>query len=272
MTAVPTITMSQLVAAVKEDLHKYDAENLIDPIRLEPTIARCNAILGTPIYQSGSCVTRIKNYQADLPKDFYRMETVFLITESKYYTGLLATGNHYEWEGVRNACMCDGHTAVCVNPIEQHQQIKRYTSFIRVNAGENLKNTCTKYSPNLNWSSTMYNIDLDEDKIVTNFEEGILYIEYLKDLKDPETGETLVPFHGRLYDYYAWSLKVKILEDMMLNTEADVANALSYAKQERNLSAMEAIDFVSSKSYKSWTQTKLNHEKDFFRKWYAIVQ
>src|SRR6478609_6570290 len=242
---LPTIKFSQLLSSVKEDMHKYDAEGMIDPIRLIKVVRRCNEVLGSPIYQRKTCAVQVENFKANLPLDLYKIEMVFAVGEFKSYTSLIATGNHYEWSGVRNACMCEGGLSVCVTPLEQHQPTYTINTFTKVNLTENSLPRICKYSPNRHWFGSTYTIDIQEEIIQTSFKEGLLYISYLADLTDEKTGEVLVPFHARLNDYYEYSIKAKILEDMLVNSEADVSNVLQYIKQERNFSFTEAVDFVT---------------------------
>lgn len=268
MNKFRTIKFSQLLASVEEDMRRYADEDLINPSSLIKVVRRCNEVLGLNLYNKKTCIIPVKNYKADLPLDFYKMEMVFSIHEGSYYTGPIATGNHYEWETVQNACFCDNNTAVCVIPLEQHQPKMKYKRFTPLSIGSGDDFLC-EYSPNRVWNSK-YTIDLSEDLIETPFEKGVLFICYLADLTDPETGELLIPFHSQLNPYYEYSVQTKILENAFINSDDDVEKKLAYVKAERNASYSEAVQVVMSKTFKEWSQYHDRYQKEFFNQYYKI--
>lgn len=267
---LPTIKFSQLLASVREDLHKYDSEGLIDPIRLIKVVRRCNDVLGSPIYDRKVCMSEVSGYKANLPLDFYKMEMVFAVGEFKSYTSLIATGNHYEWTGVQNTCRCQGGIHTCVMPLEQLQPVMAQKTIKPLKLTDRSVKYLSKNSPNRHWFNGLYTIDIQEDVINTEFEEGVLYISYLSDLTDPDTGEILIPFHGKLNAYYEWSVKVKILEDLLFNSEAEVQGLLQYAKNEANVAFSEAVDFVMGRNYRQWSEMRKKDEWEFYKKYYKM--
>lgn len=263
------IRFSQLMASVRDDLHKYDDEGMIDSSRLIKVVHRCNDVLGINIYDTKQCVTEVEGGRADLPLDFYKMEMVFAVGEVTRHTGLINPQVKKDYVVHHPACMCEDNTTVCVYPVHQPDYIVKYNTFspLVINNGQSM---ITGYSPNHRWNNGKYSLDLDEDSLSVNFDKGKLFLSYIADMVDPETGELLIPFHGRLNDYYEYSIKTKILEDLMMNSEADVQNALMYAKRERNLAASEAIDFTMSKSYREWSKYTKKREQDFYNKHYSM--
>lgn len=268
MSNFRTIKFSQLLASVEDDIRRYADEGLVNPSGLIKVVRRCNEVLGLNIYNKKQCIIPVKNFKADLPLDFYKMEMVFSVSEGEYYTGSIATGNHYEWDTVQNACFCEGDTAVCVMPLEQHQPKMKYKKFtpLCLSSGQDL---LTEYSPNRHWQST-YGIDLKEDLIEVPFKKGTLFISYLADLTDPDTGEVLIPFDSKINDYYEYSVKTKILEDVFINSDDDVERKLAYVKRERNLSFNDALDATMTKSFKEWSKYDQRYKKEFFNKYYRI--
>jgi hypothetical protein len=265
---IPTIKFSQLLASVRDDLPKYDGEGMIDAGKLIKVVHRCNDVMGINIYDHKECIIPVKNFKGNLPMDFYKAEMALAVGEVTRNFGVIATGNHYEWTTVQNACSCEGGTSVCVTPLEQFQPTITYNTFIPLKLGENAFKCFSEKSPCRSWGTGKYEIDFEEDLIHTEFEEGLIYLSYMANMTDPDSGELLVPFHGRLNDYYEYSVKARILENMFLNTEADVAQALAYVKRERNLAFSEAVDFVTSKSYREWRQMEEKRQRAFYNRWY----
>jgi hypothetical protein len=263
------IKFSQLLASVKEDLHKYADEGLIDPSRLIKVVHRCNEVLGINLYDRQQCVVEVENGKAELPLDFYKMEMIFAVGDVGYaHTGPINPHVKKDYV-VHPACMCDGGTTVCVYPVHQPDYVIKYTTIIPLilNGSENY---LTNYSPMVNWKGGKYSINIQEDIINVGFDTGTLFLSYRSDLIDKETGEILVPFHSRLNDYYEYSVKTKILEDLLMNSEADVQGALAYAKRERNLAYYDAVDYTLSKSYGELKLYNQKLEREFYQKNYSM--
>lgn len=264
------IKFSQLLASVRDDLHKYADEGMIDPSRLIKVVHRCNDVLGVNIYDRKQCVVEVKNGRADLPLDFYKMEMVLGIGEVSHYSGLINPHVKKEYDSYEPACLCEGDKpTICVYPVHQPDVVIKYDTITPLI----LSGDTSMYAPNSpasNWVGGAYRVDLQEDFISVGFKSGRLFIGYLADLVDPDTGELLIPFAPQLIDYYENSLKTKILEDLLANSEADVERALQYYKRERNLSYYEATSFVSTKSYREWDIYRKKTEIEFYRKYYKM--
>lgn len=270
MIPVKTITFSQIMSSVKEDLSRYDREGMINDLSLIKVVRRCNDTLGVNLYKPKSCVITIDNGIGDLPLDFYKLEMAFLVGPyATYNTGPIAMGNHYEWSGIRSACMCEGNTAVCVTPVEQHQGTLTFVGFTPLTLNNRMLNDVCGYSPNRGWQSD-FTLDLDDQKIKVGIKKGLVYFSYLADLVDDQTGELLVPFHGRLNDYYEYSIKSRIMENLLMNSDEPVVEKLKYFKNEANLAASDAIDFVMSKSYREHTEMRKKREQKFYNEHFKM--
>ena len=69
-----------------------------------------------------------------------------------------------------------------------------------------------------------------------------------------EDGEIEIPFHPMLNSYYEWSVKEKLLEDMFLNSDADVQQKLAYAAQKKREAHGSAWIFANSREVGEWNK------------------
>jgi len=281
------ITLSQLMASVEDDMHKYADAGLIDTMKVIKTIRGCNEKLGLRIYRSRQQLLYINEEgQADLPADFYKAEMAFAMvnrlvnTQLPIGTGLqqvttqptlcdVARGDITNLTGCCLDSLGDSCTWLVKTPLTQLQVSIKELIPLHIGSG---REHFVGYSPNPHHSRHgSYVINVEEDRVETNFKGGVIYLSYLADMKN-DTGEDIIPFHASLNPYYEWSVKAKILQDIFINSEDDVINKLKYAERERNLSYQDAVNFAMGKKAREWQRYDDQRSREFFRKYYAIFQ
>lgn len=297
------ITLSQFMSSVEDDFHKFSDAGLIDNLKLIKVIRACNEKLGIRLYRQKqdilhlSCRPGETKGRADLPLDFYKMEMAFALHHRFINTQLpigagtqqtltepilnqLADGGITLTTGdtgvpiVNTTGCCLDQSDTCTwlikTPLTQVQV--KYTELIplHITSGDRY---FTEYSPNRqhyhHHERKAYDINIEEGYIETHFQEGVIYISYLQDMKS-ETGEDLIPFHPLLNPYYEWSVKVKILQDILMNSEDDVINRLKYAERERNLSFLDAVNFAMGKEAHEWKRYDEERSRKFHQKYFSI--
>ena len=75
-----------------------------------------------------------------------------------------------------------------------------------------------------------------------------------------------------LNDYYEYSVKKKILEDLFLNSDADVINKLQYVELKLSESYYDAYSYIQSAKVNQWSKMRRKYEQAFYKKWYASFE
>lgn len=278
------ISLDELLSSVRSDLHEYDNNSLILEDRLLKVIYRCNEKLGVKLNKSKQVLLEVKDGKADLPKDFFKIEMLFATCVTSIPPQLqLIPGN----KATYTECIPDNTPMINVSKIAcasvdncctnlwliRQPQIQRevyINTFIPLSMSKRCANYCTSYYPGSRVRSD-YSIDLVDDVIKTSFKEGQIFLCYLGSLED-EDGKPLIPFHPLLNEYYEWSLKKKILEDIYMNSEADVEKKLQYAKQALSDAYLEAWQFTGYPEHQEMERAYQKHSVDFYNKWFSIYQ
>jgi hypothetical protein len=159
---------------------------------------------------------------------------------------------------------CNNEIFIVRQPqIQREIEIK---TFIPLSMSKRCHDSCTNYSPQSVVKSE-YAVDLEDNIIRTSFKEGQLFLCYIGTLED-EDGLPMIPFHPLLNGYYEWSLKKKILEDVFMNSDADVDKKLQYAIQEQKNAYLEAWQFTGYPEHKELENNQKRYEAEFYNKWY----
>ena len=296
MLNLPTIKFSELMASVMEDIPVYADANLVDESKIIKVIARCNSQLGVRGHRVKTKLIPIVNGQATLPVDFYKVQSALGVHSHECeYNNFITIEDEYKLidiPRVKNELVfahlnvenlwvpvvdCNG-TTMYNSCTEQTKDIRRSPVVQKARKISyvhrlHLKNSSSPYvsiyCPN---HTSEYQIDFDEGVILANYNEGEILLTYLADLIDDETGELLILNHPKLYGYYEYSAKAKALEDIFMNSEADVQTKMQYCKREANLYAIEAFDFISSAKGKQWKEINKQQQINFYNQWMAIFK
>lgn len=277
------IKFDDVLNSVKSDLHLFDNNALILEDRLLKVVYHCNEKLGLRLNKSKQILLEVKNGKAELPQDFYKIEMIFATCVTKVPNHLqLIPGNKVEYttcpaqyKGPMVVIDKMGCKDVCCNEmfIVRQPQIQReieVKTFIPLAMSKRCGNLCASYSPHSNRHSE-YSIDLEDNIVRTNFQEGQLFLCYIGTLED-EDGLPMIPFHPLLNEYYEWSLKKKILEDVFMNSEADVDKKLQYANQMLKDAYLEAWQFTGYPEFRELENNHKKYSQDFYNKWYKMFE
>ena len=279
------ISLSQVMASVRSDLALYDEANMIDDDDYIKVVAKCNEKLGERIYKSKQCRIIVENYQAPLPSDMWKIENIFAIsTNSSGMTyaeggGILgATQVIHDNKPAKmisddkiipvscgkNSC-CDDYY---VSMIDRKQAEIMFKNIIPLILGSNLSNKCADYSPCTRWKG-QYQADIDNDRFNFSFRTGEIFVSYLGDMTD-ENGELVIPRHPLLNDYYEYSIKERIYENLFNNSEADVINKLKYTSEKRQEAYYDAFNYVQTPQVGQWERMRKQREMEYYTKWYSM--
>lgn len=277
------IKFEDVLNSVKSDLHLYDNNGMVLEDRLLKVIYYCNDKLGLKLNKSKQILLDVKNGKADLPFDFYKIEMMFATAVTKIPNHLqLIPGNKAEYTtcplkdnspliridkmGCKDIC-CNEMFIVRQPQVFREIEVK---TFIPLNMSKRCFNQCATYSPHSNLHSD-YSVDLEDNVIKTSFKEGQIFLCYIGTMED-EDGSPMIPFHPLLNGYYEWSLKKKIIEDIFMNSEADVDKKLQYAIEQQKNAYLEAWQFTGYPEHRELESNQKRYESEFYNKWYKIFQ
>lgn len=277
------IKLTQLLASVKSDLNLYDDAGMIDEDRVIKVIAECNEKLGQRIYKSRECKIIVKDYKADIPTDLYKIQNIFATkTMAKYNTNAFFGARQVEFTETKpedetkiityGKMGCVDSCNNCYWVADRREKTTSseiiYETVFPLSISNSVQNKCLPYSPCTKWKGE-YQVDIDEQNFNFSFKEGEIYISYLGNLED-EDGEIQIPFHPKLNSYYEYAVKEKILEDLFLNSEADVVEKIKYINEKKREAYAIAWNFVQTRQVNEWTKVQENIQRDYYSKWYKI--
>ena len=273
------ISFKQLLSSISQDLHLYDDSALIREDTLIKVIHYCNEKLGVRLHSPKQCILKVKNGFAELPSDFWKLEMAFAIQimdapQSMYmippnlveYTTAPETVKQPIVNIRKVACkdmFCNTMWAVKYQNTEPVTRIER---IIPLSMSQRCEHHLTQYCPR---PRSEYSFDLEDNVLKFSFKEGEVFISYLGLLED-ENGDPMIPFHALLNDYYEYSLKERILENMYLNSEADVLQKLQYVTLKKKEAYLDAWQFTGTPEHGELDRFDKQRSQNFYNKWFKM--
>lgn len=269
--------IEELMAIVKNDFRKFDAEGLIDEGTLVKTVMYCNDKLGIPIREVREIAIPVIDYKAQLPLDF----------EKLYYTCALQATNTMvnevtnPWDNnVDQDIVYDAHldreSLGCVDAYQvivkrqTNVTVHQYGTWIQLDVAPNAKH-CHIDCPNKR-KKGKYTIEIKDDYIETPFKAGTLYIMYIGMMKDGE-GNITFPFHPMITPYYEWAVKEKILSDAMFNSDAtNIAELYKLAERQRQLAWLDAYNTTVEASFGKFVNAQRKKELGWYNQYFKFFQ
>lgn len=288
------------MSSVEGDFHKWADAGLIDNLKLIKVIRECNEKLGLRIYRPLETLLYVtpvpeelhrRRGRANLPLDFYKAEMVFALHQRLVNTMLpigpgiqqvftppsinqVISGELTNFTGPCCLDATDNCSWLIKTPPHQLQVAIKDIVPLEIFVGSDQH--FTEYSPNRSYNHRHHQhhhhacvINIEEGYIETDFPEATLYLSYLGDMKN-DKGEDIIPFHPSLNEYYEWAVKARILQNILYNTEADVAGLYKDAQHQRNLAFHDAVNFVMGKEAREWHIYEKERARKFFEHYYSV--
>ena len=253
MSKLSYITLNQLMASVESDLRNFADNGMIDRGDVIKIVRKVNADIGLKINKENSVILDIENYKAELPVDFMYLQLAVLCTQEYHHTGTPVLGTHTieHNEPVKhynNQMPCVNECGGCYWVTQQFKdKVIKYDRLVPLYLTREAKNLSSENCLNLFWKSA-YELDIQNGEIITNFRTGKIYISYLSDMVD-EDGNVILLDHPLTTEYYEYAVKKHLLENYMLNNDADVSQKLMYIKNELRDAKIRALNFVTTPEY-----------------------
>lgn len=270
--------ISELMAIVKNDMHKWDAEGLIDEGSLIKTVMYCNDKLGIPIREIREVAIPIEDFRGDLPVDF---EKAYYVCALRCSNTLVVHGrnpfdNNFDQDKIYEACLTRDQLGCVENYMVT---IKRESKEIHHHYGEwtHLDISSSSYShchidcPNKR-KRGKYTVEIRDNEIRTPFRSGTIYLMYVGMMKDHD-GNITFPFHPMITPYYEWMIKEKVISDAIFNSDgANLGDIYKLAQQERLKAWLDAFNFTTDKGYGEFVKLQKKRELGWYNQYFKYLQ
>lgn len=269
--------LQELMAIVKNDLRKLDSEGLIDEGTCVKTVMACNERLGIHIRDIKQLCIPIHDYKGKLPLNFEKLFFVAAISATNGITMSMRNpfSNNFDRDVIYEADVdreslgnADNYQVVIKRT--ENVTVHNINNFIELGVSPSSHSLCHNSCPNLRRRGK-YMVTIENDYINTPFRSGEIYIMYFATMQDEE-GNILFPFHPLITPYYEWSLKEKVLQDALFNSDGDYGNLFKLAQQERVKAWLDAYDVASTKEYGDYVDMQRRKELEWYNQYFKYFR
>lgn len=279
-TVVKYRTFDELMDEVKTDFFTYEMEGMIEPAQLIKIAQKVNYDLGLRIYTEKQKVLEIINGRVKLPDDFYVLTTAVLCAHYTIKEEVLK-GPHTEDVYMSICTICNQPTGSCgcetlVTTCEDkyvkvtHRKeytTREYTAFKRlyVRPAKAVDPLCSNKG---NYGECIEAELKNGYLYIIGLESGTVYLSYLGNMED-DKGNLLVLDHPMVNEYYEYSMKQRILENLYMNGE-DVVQKMQFIEQKLRPSRNNALSMINTPDFKEMLGVwKMNREM-MYGKYYKM--
>jgi len=258
-------TFSQLMDEVVQDLKMYKLEGMIDDASLIKVAQKCNYKLGIRINTDKSKILTLEHGVVKLPDDFYKMNCVYALSEKRVECAV-PQGVHTEDGEHCDRCSVEEEGNECVLVHKVNTETRIYKKFVRIKmvGSQYVDPLCVEHDK---FYTSEYTGEIKGDHLyVHGIKHATLYISYAGRMEDEE-GNLLVLDNDLVNEYYEYSIKERILENLYLNGE-DVIQRLQLIQSKLKMSWLEARNIVNTPDFKEMYDLWRLNRKTMYRKYY----
>lgn len=264
------ISPEVIYSVVKEELKSYFDTGAIDDLMFPTYVDKCLRKLGRASYVITPELLYIEDFQARLPDNFHAVREAWMCTEIDSLSFQSANSFYSQTASctvqispiITDGSICNNPdcndpdcTGTCQPDIIQavyktnHETTRSYRRQFLLKPGNiSVKDKCD-VSYGGNWafgsnmptlhsetpgSSTYNSFDIRDNKFVTNFREGVVYLLFYANEYD-EIGNQMIPDNYRIREYIESFLKYKMFETLSNQTNDETFKQLqektAYYKQ-----------------------------------------
>lgn len=242
-------TIKEIIAEVLTQLRKYDDLGLIDYITLKEVILSECRRFGSNVMELRHGIVEIVGGFGKLPEGFYKLDWAMLYVpvedadceDEEDWRNVFEESKvrvtDYEWDNQSNSHYRKAYKEITVKKkIRGQEQRVRLRPYIMPSLTKGLSRdilTDSCLNKKVNRYGDYPQISLSFGRIMTNFKEGDLVIQY-RGLPEVD-GEVCVDSDDNLINYLIYQSCAKMLETMWTNDDIQgVGEKLSYYKAEAN--------------------------------------
>lgn len=259
------ISPEGIFAIVQEEFKSYYDTGAIDSLMFNTYLNKCLNKLGKSSYYITEEMLYIQDFEARLPDNFYAVREAWMCTETPLHSYQTANSFYSQTSSTTiqiepltiggQECtdincpsplcpdMPDIQQAVYKTNYEQPRTFRR--EFLLKPGNISVQKFCdveytnswtVQGSPN---SSGYDSFDIRDNKFVTTFREGVVYLVFYATDYD-EGGNQLIPDNYRIKEYIEKFLKFKVFETLCNQVNDETFNQLMQKKQEAKQESDEA--------------------------------
>jgi hypothetical protein len=244
---------------------------------------KVNYDLGLRIYQTKEVVLEVEKCKVRLPEDFYVMNYAMLCgsctTEEVLPQGTNIQEVVPSYRPWVESTLCDGTTlppeqtclTKCGNSYQLIQVIgtQKRTYNLMVPIQFRNSHMVDENCPNLTYKGTD-EAWIKDGFIWTNFETGHLYINYQGTMVN-DNGELLVVDHPMINEYYEYSIKKRILENLLMDGQ-NVVTQLQLVSGELRAARNNALSIVNTPNFSEMQKVWAMNRKAMYAKYYDMFK
>lgn len=240
------ITAEELLNNVKEKLYQLYTANKIDDSIIYNRLNKLGSRFRLNQYPVKNTVLEVKNYCSSLPEDFHKAILLYgcfeytLETSIPQQLTLDVTDN-------RECVYIDGDASVdlfrVIHKLDTQNRV--YTQFDLLSLTKDSYSNC--FEGILNGKSRSNNrVDIKNGNLITEFEEGLVYIEYITKL---EGKDLMFPKHDRVTEWLEKEIVAEIFHYLYLNSEGDYQQRMMLTKQEASIAELSARSIIKTQEF-----------------------
>lgn len=271
------ISPQPLYAEVKEDLRSYFEAGLIDDMMFPLWTSKALEKLKKASYKLVQTVIDIQDYEGCLPEDFKSIREAWAC--STYYSDPIRSTEvrYYETDCIitdsrTNSCdaCAEGDTSCTTTYNVLHKVTKDMlyqfqTTFLLKPGSINATKFCGESCLNLNAYKSPETYDITNNKIITSFIEGKVYLVYYAD-NVTEQGDVLIPDCYEIKEYIMSFLRYKCFVQLFNQVTDETFNQVLAKKQMYEQEYYEKLILAQTELKKKTVEQKIKDiGKDYRR-------
>jgi hypothetical protein len=240
-------------STVKEELKSYFDTGAVDDLLFPTYLDKCLRKLGRATYVISEQLLQIEDFQARLPDNFFAVREAWLCTEidgfpyktaNSFYSQASSETTIQVSPVISNQVSCNSNcppdNCTCMPELIQsvyktnNEVNLTYTKKYLLKPGNiSVRADCTLDCANFG-SSSADSFDIRDNKLVTNFRCGTVYLVFYATEYD-NSGNQMIPDNYRIREYIEAFIKYKVFETLTNQTNDETFNQLqqklAYYKQ-----------------------------------------
>lgn len=229
------VSPQPLLAEIKEEMDSYFATGVVDDVMFYTYLNKALRKLGRTTLKIDEIPLTLENYEARLPNDFEYVRELWLCTEvvkshpmaSAYYDQRTCkvVADWSDWDPCNRCDTCTDHCTQSKSVVYKTtgEIIMKFSLHSLLTPGNiSVKNHCDKQCMNFEASSP-WTFDIRDNKIITNFCDGHLYLIYYKMEKDEDEFQ-MIPDNFRIEEFIKAYIKCKLYERIWNSTTGETYN------------------------------------------------
>ena len=267
-------------STVKEELKSYFDTGAVDDMMFPTYLDKCLRKLGRATYVISEQLLQIEDFQARLPDNFFAVREAWLCTDvtgfpyqtaNSFYSQAASETTIQVSPVISNGVPCTNSQCTtgcpeCMPELIQavyktnNQMNVSYTKKYLLKPGHiSVRADCTLDCANFG-SSSADSFDIRDNKLVTNFRCGTVYLIFYATEYD-NGGNQMIPDNYRIREYIEAFIKYKVFETLTNQTNDETFNQLQQKLQYYKSLSDEAYIMAEMEIKKQDAYTKVNRIK-----------